>query len=393
MRKGAEDMFLYIFYNRLKCIVRHKSLIFWTLVFPLILATFFNMAFSNLSKSETLKVVEIAIVDNAQYQKNKAFQDFVEQHSRDISGSDKNIQLFNARVVSQEEADRLLDNNKIAGYITYGDPVRLTVKSSGFSQTIVKEIFDQYSQTFSTAMSIVKREPAALENGLAEDLGNNAVFTREVQIGTKDKPDITVNYFYTLIAMSCFYGAFFGLKEVTDIQANLSKRAARLNVAPVHKLKVLTAGLVAGLMVSLAEIMLLMGYLVFVLKIDFGNQIGFILLNCLLGCAAGISFGALVGAANKKSEGVKTAILIVSTMAAAFLAGMMFDRMKYIVQQYVPVLSYINPVALITDAFYALYYYDTHTRFYINTGLLGIYTVVFCLVTYLIIRRQKYDNI
>ncbi|OPX42392.1 ABC-2 family transporter protein [Ruminiclostridium hungatei] len=386
-------MFLNIFYNRLKCIVRDKSLIFWTLVFPLILATFFNMAFSNLSKSEALKVVDIAIVDNAQYQRDKAFQNFVEQHSKDIPDSEKDIHLFNVRVVSPEEADRLLDNNEIAGYVTYGEPIRLTVKSSGFNQTIIKEIFDQYSQTVSTAMSIVKREPAALQNGLAEDLGNIAGFTREVQIGTKDKPDITVNYFYTLIAMSCFYGAFFGLKEVTDIQANLSKRAARLNAAPVHKLKVLSAGLFAGLMVSLAEIMLLMGYLVFVLKIDFGNQIGFILLNCLLGCASGISFGALISAANKKSEGVKTAILIVSTMAAAFLAGMMFDRMKYIIQQYVPALSYINPVALITDAFYALYYYDTHTRFYINTGLLGIYTVVFCLVTYMIIRRQKYDNI
>lgn len=287
----------------------------------------------------------------------------------------------------------MLDNNEIVGYVTYGNPVNLTVKNSGFDQTILKEIFDQYSQTVSAVVSIMSQNPAAFQTGLAEDLQNSNNYIKEVQIGTKDKPDTTVNYFYTLIAMSCFYGAFFGLKEVTDIQANLSKRAARLNLAPVHKLKVLTAGMLAGLLVSLIEIMLLMSYLVFALKIDFGNQIGFILLTCLVGCASGITFGALISSIIKKGEGVKTAILIASTMTASFLAGMMFDKMKYIIQQNVPVLSYLNPISLLTDAFYALYYYDTHSRFFFNIGLLTGYTAVFCLVTYLIIRRQKYDSI
>lgn len=386
-------MFLDIFYNRLKCTVRDKSLVFWTLIFPLVLATLFNMAFSNITKAEAYNAVDIAVIDNAQYQNDKDFQRFITQHSQDNPDISNDIQLFNVRLVSQENADKMLDNNEIAGYITYGKPITLTVKNSGFNQTVVKEVFDQYSQTVSSVVSIVKHNPAALQNGMAEELGNSTEFTREVSIGTKARPDTTVNYFYSLIAMSCMYGAFFGLKEVIDIQANLSKRAARLNVAPLHKLKALTAGLLAGFIVSLVEIMLLLCYLVFGLKIDFGNQFGFILLTSLAGCAVGISFGAFTGAFNKKGEGVKTAIIIVSTMAASFLAGMMFDKMKYIIQQNIPILSYINPVALITDAFYALYYYDTHTRFFINIGLLGGFTALFCLGTYFIIRRQKYDSI
>ncbi len=386
-------MFLNIFFNRLKCTVRDKELIFWTLIFPLVLATFFNLAFSGISKAEVFNAVDIAVIDNEQYQKDTDFKNFIEQHSKDDPDSDNDVKLFNVKVVSEEEAHRLLDNNEIVGYVTYGNPIRLAVKNSGFEQTIIKEIFDQYSQTVSSVITIVKHHPSALQNGLAEDVGKRWSFTREVQIGTKGKPDTTVNYFYTLIAMSCFYGAFFGLKEVTDIQANLTKRAARLNVAPVHKLKALTAGLLAGVLVSFAEIILLLCYLVFVFKIDFGNQMGFILLTGIAGCGAGISFGALLGSSNKKGEGVKTAILIVSTMTASFLAGMMFDKMKYIVQQNVPILSYINPIALITDAFYSLYYYDTHTRFFVNIGLLSGFTVLFCLATYLSIRRQKYDSI
>lgn len=386
-------MFINIFYNRLKCIVRDKSLVFWTLIFPLILATFFNMAFSNITKSENFNIVNIAVVNDEQYQNNKEFRDFIEQHSAGNVDKNTGKQLFNAKVVSKAEAEKMLANSEVVGYVTYGNPIGLTVKKSGFDQTIIKEIFDQYSQTGSTVFSIIKQKPTALQNGLADDLQSNSVYTREVQIGTKDKPDITVNYFYTLIAMACLYGAFFGLKEVTDTQANLSKRAARLNVAPVHKLKVLTAGMLAGLLISFTEIVLLISYLIFGLKIDFGNQTALILLTCMVGCASGISFGAVISVVNKMGEGVKIAILIVTSMTASFLSGMMFDKMKYIVQQNVPILAYINPVALITDAFYALYYYDTHTRFFVNIGLLSGFTVLFCLVTYLVMRRQRYDYI
>ncbi len=386
-------MFFNVFYNRLKCTVRDKSLVFWTLIFPLILGTFFNMAFSNLSKTESFEVFNIAVINSNEYQQDKDFRNFIEQHSKDDKTNENDIKLFNAKVVTKEEAEKLLDNNEIVGYVTYGAPIKLTFKNSGFDQTIIKEIFDQYSQTVSAVTSIVTQNPIAMQSGLSKDLQESKDYIKEVQIGTKDKPDTTVNYFYSLIAMSCFYGAFFGLKEVTDIQANLSKRAARLNIAPVHKLKVLSAGLLAGLLVSLTEIMLLMSYLVFVLKIDFGNQIGYILLTCLIGCAAGITFGALISSIIKKGEGVKVAILIASTMTASFLSGMMFDKMKYIIQQNVPVLSYLNPISLLTDAFYALYYYDTHARFFFNIGLLTAYTLAFGLATYLIIRRQRYDSI
>jgi len=351
------------------------------------------MAFSNLTESENFNVVNIAVVDNEQYQKSKEFRDFIEQHSEGLAGDNSSEQLFIAKVVSQEEAEKMLANNEIVGYVTYGNPISLSVKESGFDQTILKEIFDQYSQTESTVYNILDQNPTALQNGLTDDLQRNTEFTREVQIGTKDKPDITVNYFYTLIAMTCFYFGCFGQKEITNTQANLSKRAARLNVAPVHKLKVLTAGVLASLLISLIEVAFLMCYIIFVLKIDFGNQTALVLLTCIVGCACGISFGAFISVVNKKSEGVKTAILIVSTMTACFLSGMMFDKMKYIIQKNIPILAYINPVSLITDAFYALYYYDTYTRFLINIGMLSGFTVLFCLVTYFVMRRQRYDYI
>lgn len=172
-------MFLNIFFNRLKCTVRDKELIFWTLIFPLVLATFFNLAFSGISKAEVFNAVDIAVIDNEQYQKDTDFKNFIEQHSKDDPDSDNDVKLFNVKVVSEEEAHRLLDNNEIVGYVTYGNPIRLAVKNSGFEQTIIKEIFDQYSQTVSSVITIVKHHPSALQNGLAEDVGKRWSFTSQ----------------------------------------------------------------------------------------------------------------------------------------------------------------------------------------------------------------------
>jgi len=345
------------------------------------------MTLVNISKQEDFNSINIAVINNEAYQKDENFKSFLTDASQ---GEDK---LFNITVSTKDEAEKLLDKGKVTGYIIVDSQIKLVVKNSGLSQTIIKSVLDEYSQTVSAVNSIMTNNKAAIQNGLLEDVNKRREYTKEFQLGTKDKPDSSVNYFYALIAMACLYGSFFGSKQIIDTQADLSKQAARQSVAPVHKLKVLVAGLSASFVVLFVEILILLSYLAVVIGVDFGNQIGYILFTCFVGCATGISFGAFVSAIVKKSEGVKMAILIGSTMTASFLAGMMNGNMKYIVEKNVPILAYINPVALITDAFYALYYYDTHTRFFMNIGLMSGFTVLFCLFTYLIIRRQKYASI
>ena len=44
-------MFWHNFKYNLKILLRDHALVFWTLAFPLILATFFSLAFSNIEQS------------------------------------------------------------------------------------------------------------------------------------------------------------------------------------------------------------------------------------------------------------------------------------------------------------------------------------------------------
>ncbi len=359
---------------------------FWTLLFPLILATFFNMAFSNLNNNEAFHPIDVAVVNNAAYEQNHDFKTILE----DVSKGDDRI--FNLTAVSEQEAVQLLNDGKIKGYITVDSQIGLTVNASGLNQDIIKSFLYNYRQTSSTVNSILKTNPAALQNGLLNDLSVRKEYTREVS-GTSAAPNNVLNYFYSLIAMSCLYGGFFGMKEVSDIQANLSQRAARVNAAPVHKLKIFLINMSAALLVHFGEMLLLLAYLFYGLKVDFGAKTGFVLLTTFVGSVLGLAFGAFVSALIPKGEGVKVAALLAVSMLGSFFSGMMYQEIKYIVAQNIPVLSYVNPVNLLTDAFYSLYYYDTFTRYALNMGILGVFVFVFCSGTYVIIRRQKYASL
>jgi ABC-2 type transport system permease protein len=380
-------VFSHIFITRIKCLLRDKQLVFWSLMFPVILATLFKLAFANLSSAEAFKTIDIAVVNNLDYEKNQGFKGTIEQVSKD--GSSK---LFNVTETSKENAEDLLKNSKITGYIYLNPEINLVVKASGINETVIKTFLDNYKESASTIETIVHANPAAMHSGLIKDATTFKEYTKEIS-PSKGVPNTTLNYFYALIAMTCLFGGFSGVKEITDIQGDLSKRAARINMAPVHKMKMFIYSLSAAFLIQFIQILVVLGYLHFGLSVDFGNQISFIILLCFVGCATGISLGAMIGALVKKNEGLKIAILIAVSNIGSFLAGMMYVNMKYIIEKNIPILSYINPATLITDGFYSLYYYNTHQRFFVNICILAVLSIIFSLITYFIIRRQRYASL
>lgn len=387
-------MFFRNYVYRLKCILRDKQMMFWTLMFPILLATLFNMAFSNLSSAENFKAIKIAIVENEEYKQNTNFKTFIESISSK-EDSDKSIaeeRPFDVTYTSREEADKLLKDKKIKGYIYLDNEIKLVLKESGLYQTIIKGILDDYKQSFATMSSIINKDPSSIQRGLHNKISERIDYLKSVT-SSKAAPDTTVNYFYTLIAMACLYGSFLGLKEVTTIQANLSPQGARVNMAPTHKMKYFLISMLAAVTVQLIDIFILLSYLGLILNVSFGNQIGYIILTCIIGTITGVTFGACIASIVKGGEGIKIGVLISTSMMMSFLSGMMYDKMKYIINTSAPILGYINPANLLTDCFYSLYYYDTHTRFFMNIAMLCGFIVVFSISTYLVLRRQRYASL
>lgn len=379
-------MFFHLLKYRFKIIIRDKELVFWTIFFPIILATLFNMAFSGLKEQEWFKPIKIAVIDNSYYQEDSYFKAALEAVS---TGEDR---IFDLEVFPEEEEANLKDKiikNKLTGYIINK---KMIVKGDGVNETILKSFLDQYEQKASTIENKIALHQGNIDVELLKSLMITNEYIQKVTY-SKEDPNSSVNYFYTLIAMACFYAGFWGLKEVRDLQANQTSRAARINVSPISKIKILFSNLTADMTLNFSAILLLLSYLVFGLKIDFGMNMGYVLLTCFIGTLLGIVIGLFIGCLTKKSETMKTGALMTVIMLGSFLAGMMYIDMKYIIMTNIPLLGYINPCNVLTDALYSLYYFDTLTRFWLNIGILGIMIVVLFTLTCGMIRRQKYESI
>ena len=375
-------MFLFNYRYRLKCILRDRQLMFWTLLFPILLATLFNLALSNITTAEEFIKVPVAVVENDQLDANPAFTTALE-------GTDE---LFAVQYTTRAEAEALLNDNQISGYIVFEPDLNLVVNQSGLNQTIIRGFLDDFLQSSATIVTVITENPTALDNGIVAGVSSRSEYLTEVS-ASQSNPDPIVNYFYTLIAMTCLYGGFLGLKEVVAIQADLSDVGARINLAPTNKLTVFMSSMLAATTIQLAELLILLAFIIGVLGISFGNQLGYIALTCVIGSLTGVTFGAFIASVIKKGEGFLTGILIASTMTMCFLAGMMYADMKYIVTTKIPILAYLNPANLIPDSFYALYYYTSHTQFFTDILLLCGFIIVFSAITYFVLRRQKYASL
>lgn len=380
-------MFKHLFINKLKVLLKNKSMLFWTLIFPFVLGTFFQLALGNIGESFELKIIPIAVVNNEQYQNNEVFKTVITS----LSEENEN-QLFDTVYVTEKEAEVLLRNEEVDGYIIIDDDnPKMVVKQNGINQTIIKGVLDEYYQMSSVTTNLITYNSEVIYNGVLENLYKEHNYILD---DSNENIDFSINYFFTLIAMACLYGSLIGLEVIKDSEANLSTKGARMCMAPVNKFKVVLAGLFAGYVIQLVALILLFLYLIFVFKVNFGNQILPTVLLSAIGCLEGISLGVFVGVCNKKSEGFKTGLLISSIMACCFFSGMMgMISIKVYFDNTFPLLAQINPINIITDGLYSLFAYDNLNVYYNCLMRISIFTLVIIVLSFIFIRRKKYDSI
>ncbi len=376
-------MFFHIFKYNLVITSRNKPAMFWMLAFPIILGTFFNIAFSGIyEKDDMFSSIPVAVVEQ---QENSSFKLTMEQMS---DGEDA---LFDAEYTDKDKALELLENGDVSGVIFVGDELSLSVKGDGLKPTIIKSFLDRYKINEKIITDAAKKDPMKVQDvvdAMSKEI--NCVSEKNISDGNQDP---YVQYFYNLIAMSCLFGTLAGLNIVIRSQGNLSDIGARTCISPIYKLKTITASLLAVTLVNYLCNVIGLLYLVFALGIDFGAPILPLFGIALAGSLTGVSLGFFVGAIGRADEGHKTGILVAVSMFFCFMSGLMVGNMRAVVDKYAPWFNKINPAALISDSFYSLNIYDTYDRLIQNIVTLLIITAVCTLGGFMLTRRQKYASL
>lgn len=392
-------MFIHNLKYSLKTLLKNKMLIFWTFAFPIILGTFFKLAFSNIENSEKLDIIDIAIVDNQELEDNQIYK----QAFNKLSEEESENRLFNTKYVSKEEAKQLLQDDKIVGYFILENDPKVIVSNSGIDETIFKCVTDEITQTTDVVIDVAKDNiQKEIMNGnynidYEKIYRNVAELYKNQEVNIKDISNSNLSYtmieYYTLIAMACLYGGILGMVAINYNLPNMSSNGKRIAVSPISKGKIILSSVIASYITQLIGISILFIFTVFILKVDYGTNLPLVILLAIVGCLAGLSIGVASASLLKTNDNVKTGVIISFTMVGCFLSGMMGITMKYIVDKNIPILNKLNPANMITDGFYSLYYYDTLDRYYFNIISLLIFSIVLIGFSILSLRRQKYDSI
>ena len=393
-------MFIHNFKYSLKTLFRNKALIFWTFAFPIILGTFFNMAFSNIESSEKLDIINIAIFKNDDFNNNEIFKTAFEE----LSDKNNDDRLFETRYTTEEEAKKLLEDEEIVGYMKLvNDVPKLIFTTSGINETIFKYVSEEITQTsniikYLSEEEIKKEMIAGNYNIDYESIYNRVIeLTEEDNVRLNNVSNSNLSYtmieFYTLIAMACLYGGLLGAVAINQNLANMTNQGKRVSVSPTSKGKIILSSVLASYITQLVGVALLFLYTIFVLKVDYGNKLGLDIALAMAGSLAGLSLGVAVATTIKSNDNVKTGIIIAITMLGCYLSGMMGITMKYIIDKNIPIINKLNPASMITDGFYSLYYYDTLDRYIFDIGSLLIFALILIAISYISLRRQKYDSI
>lgn len=376
-------MFFHNFKYSLKNAFRQKEFLFWILAFPIILGTFFYVAFNSMYEKESMfNKIPVAIVENTE---NTAFKEVIKELS---SGEDA---MFDSKFTDSQTALDMLKTNDISGIINVDSELSLTVSNDGIKQTIIKSFLDQYQIRESIIMETVNNNPQNVQSVI--DAMSQEINCNESLSLSNGNMDTYIQYFYNLIAMAAFFGSISGLYIAINNQGNLSAIAARKCISPINKLTSITASLLASFVAQVICVSIGITYILFILKVDMGDKIPMVYLSGAVGSLTGVTMGFFIGSFGRLNQNVKMAISMSVTMLSCFLSGLMIGNMKSVIEMYVPIVNRINPAALISDLFYCLNIYNDYRRYTEKFVTLLILSVVFTIGGFLLTRRKKYASL
>lgn len=383
--------------------MRQKITIFWNLIFPILLGTLFQIAFGNYTdKTVLFHQIPAAYVEGTEADENFAML---------LDTLETENELIQVQSVEQEEAERLLKEDKVKG-IFYngkisedgekkagkekekaeeGSGIFLTVTEEGMSQSILSTILEQFERASATFTRIGSENPAAVSEA-AKVLQEECQYLKEGAVMDTPANSVT-DYFYSLIAMHCLMGATIGLMSATEFKANLNPLGTRRVVTGTRRFGILLPDLAANITIQFVYLLSSIVYLTYVLDVHLGDRWGLLLLTVLMGDILGIVLGFFIGVLGKLQYTIKEGLCIMIMMVSSFFSGLMMAGMLRVVETYAPFFNRINPAALIVRALYSLNIYDTYDQYILCMGNMLLLILILGGGAFGLVRRERYASI
>lgn len=332
---------------RVKRLFRNKTLFFWSIIFPLVLATFFKLAFSSFTEKEWgFDTIAVAVVAEDGTERDSMLVDFL----ADMKNEEQDF--FAVTETDIVTAERMLAEEEVTAVIVTGEETTMLLRENGLNTTVVKTVLDGYLQSKDIFIeAAMTGKLAEVTEAYSEEIETLAV--REFKGASKDP---MIQYFQALLAMASLYGAMYGLTNTNELNQNADKTnvAARRLASPMRMIPTVIADVAAAFTIQYVQFLLILAYYILVLKVDFGTINGWLFLAGGLHSLFGVLIGYFIGSVVRKKESLQNSIMTGSVMTSCFFSGLMVNGIRITIELKAPIVNRINPATLVADSLQAL---------------------------------------
>ena len=410
-----------LFVHTVRMLLRRRDVLIWVVLFPLALATLFQIMFSNFDEYYRVEPANCVVIDDENYRSSQAvfFREMLDAVSE--PGDDQVLSV--SKVETPDEGHAAVLAGDAAACITVDSeglpsmqvsPLSVSSTTGSLDQSIVRAVLDQYRQTYAEMKQTFMAQPLAQDMqsapsqesfesfatmpGMQEAASafmSDAVKTQQVDV-LRVKSSSTVRYFYALMGFASLMSITVAICAVSATRANTSEVGARRQIAGVSPTKQMAVTIAASFVAVFGCLLLAFAYMRFTLGVEFGGRDGLavaaIAVCALVSTALGAAIGAIPSMPTPGKEGLATGI----TCLCALFAGLYGEPSMQLadqIAQHAPWAALINPAAQAANAFYDLTYYDSLAPFFWTICVLLAMAAVFFAVAALLMRRQNYERL
>lgn len=442
------------FKTTVRTLLLTPSAVVWTLIFPIVLATVFNFMFEPMRSTGSVEAVKVAVVADDAWE-DSPFSQVVdtlseadepllavhpvatEQEARELiaEGSVAGAYIVdavgnegNAEQSGSDELDAVdaagpadaagaaSGSGTAAGSsdVSASTPsasdagaphIILAPAGSGTSsdasydvnRAILESVVTSYLQSEALIEELATHDPVALSDPTTiENALGLSVSVREVSL-THAQPDSMVRFYYALLGMASIFAAQLAGESVWHLQPTSSAAGARRTVSSTSRMRLLIPTIGACWAISTTFLAIAFGYICLTAHIDFSGREGLCLVgiaaSSLLSCGIGALVGALPGRMGSDSRrGILTALTCLLSLFAG-LYGEPTMELADTVAHVFPAATWLNPVCLIRDLFYTVYYYDTLVPFSLRLAACAGIAAVLLAVSAACMRRSAHEHL
>lgn len=363
-------MFAHLLKYSLKMLVKNRGIMFWFLVFPVILGTFFHLLLARSFELEKeFDAIPVAVV----------VQSGAEDYSRLLreAATDQGTVLLRITETTDQRAQELLEKGEVKGIVYAGDSLSLTVAESGSVPTMLQLIIKRVEQCRRLSIPCTVEGDPVTEKGITE----GAV-------------DSSMNFKYALIALACLLASLMGFDRVVKGYGSISGPGMRKKVSPVGWGRGILADFLACQSLGYGVVCFIFVYMRFVLGSRMGDHFLLILLLLFVAVSSGILMGMFFALLPIRQENIRLTVLIGVVLGCCAMGDLMIEGIyDSIEHSSVAWLNDINPAGMIRDALYSLNVYGGYSRFWMNVGRLGAVAAAFTLACLIMGRGKRYAGL